>query len=487
MPTSVIRRYTPPTCTLEIAATGSALSRWTDRTILKNLRFQLSLDDPALASDKQVAIKGDRPQLEALSDAVSTYIQTFLMASPEQVRLPRELSASAAALSPGSVPATAVEPGATTAAGVYLQPKSLLAHDLHLGTLANEESGAVVHLSTLQLFDLANALDEYNAEAVSLPALGRPTWLKSLPTWGKTAAIAVLALGATTAIAKFVLDVSTPTTTYQTAQTATTTSRQAETGLDQQANASPETLPPAPGTSGASPSPFTLVPVPPPPPEGATQPSAPKLPSVTIPQVAPTSAPPPQPPAGSQSAPSTERLIPVPPESVNAAGSSSSQASSGPSSSVRAGSAAPRLNVIGGGSSPLSAEAARTAAQLDQPNYTADSANGGDSGSSPRVATNSTIFDTIPQVAEVRKYFQQHWQPPDGLKETLEYRLLLNTDGSLQRIVPLGQAAATYIDRTSMPLMGEPFVSAVAGGRNPQIRLVLQPDGKVQTFLEYAN
>jgi hypothetical protein len=100
---------------------------------------------------------------------------------------------------------------------------------------------------------------------------------------------------------------------------------------------------------------------------------------------------------------------------------------------------------------------------------------------------NSTAFDTIPQVAEIRQYFQQSWQPPDGLAETLEYRLLLNADGSLQRIVPLGQASENYIDRTNMPLMGEPFVSATSDGSTPQIRLVLKPTGQVQTFLEYAN
>ena len=87
----------------------------------------------------------------------------------------------------------------------------------------------------------------------------------------------------------------------------------------------------------------------------------------------------------------------------------------------------------------------------------------------------------------MRSYFQQRWQPPDGLTQTLEYRLLLNADGSLQRIVPLGQFSENYLDRTNMPLMGEPFVSAARNGETPQIRLVLKPDGKVQSFLEYAN
>ena len=43
------------------------------------------------------------------------------------------------------------------AAGIFLRPKGLLAHDLMLGSLQTEASGSTVQLSTLQLFDLANA------------------------------------------------------------------------------------------------------------------------------------------------------------------------------------------------------------------------------------------------------------------------------------------------------------------------------------------
>jgi hypothetical protein len=95
-----------------------------------------------------------------------------------------------------------------------------------------------------------------------------------------------------------------------------------------------------------------------------------------------------------------------------------------------------------------------------------------------------TAFDTIPQVAEARQYFQQRWTPPQGLTQTLEYTLVVGANGSIQRTVPLGQAAGDYVDRTGMPLTGEPFVSAIKSGRNPKIRLVLSPDGTVKTFLE---
>jgi hypothetical protein len=99
-------------------------------------------------------------------------------------------------------------------------------------------------------------------------------------------------------------------------------------------------------------------------------------------------------------------------------------------------------------------------------------------------AAGSRLSDTIPQVAEVRNYLQERWQPPSGLTQTLEYTLWLNRDGSILRIEPRGQAAGEYIDRTGIPKPGESFVSPLAEDREPKIRVVLTPDRKVQTFLE---
>ncbi|NES98456.1 MAG: hypothetical protein F6K32_25415, partial [Desertifilum sp. SIO1I2] len=102
-------------------------------------------------------------------------------------------------------------------------------------------------------------------------------------------------------------------------------------------------------------------------------------------------------------------------------------------------------------------------------------------------AQTATAFDRIPQVAEVRSYFQQRWNPPESLPSTIEYSLLLAPDGSIEQVIPLGETAATFLDRTEMPLRGEEFVSPIAGGRQPKIRLVLTPEGEVQAFLEAMN
>ncbi|MGL5061560.1 MAG: DUF4335 domain-containing protein, partial [Microcoleus sp.] len=111
------------------------------------------------------------------------------------------------------------------------------------------------------------------------------------------------------------------------------------------------------------------------------------------------------------------------------------------------------------------------------------------SGADRLAATNKpnrSLFETIPQVDEVKAYFEERWKPPEGMAETLEYSLQIDETGSIKNITPMGKAAGDYIDRTNMPLVGEPFVSAAADGTTPRIRLVLRPNGRVQTFLEGA-
>lgn len=49
---TILRRYTPPTCRLELIAKSSPLSRWAGQPVLKNLRFRLSFDDPRLPDEQ---------------------------------------------------------------------------------------------------------------------------------------------------------------------------------------------------------------------------------------------------------------------------------------------------------------------------------------------------------------------------------------------------------------------------------------------------
>ena len=93
---------------------------------------------------------------------------------------------------------------------------------------------------------------------------------------------------------------------------------------------------------------------------------------------------------------------------------------------------------------------------------------------------NSPTATTQMQVVD---YFKDKWQPPAGLKQSLEYRLLLDANGSIAKVSPLGQASALYLSQTNIPLKGEPFITP-AESPPAMIRLLLNPDGKVKAFIE---
>lgn len=103
--------------------------------------------------------------------------------------------------------------------------------------------------------------------------------------------------------------------------------------------------------------------------------------------------------------------------------------------------------------------------------------------SDPNNIATGTLLDTIPQVGEARDKLQQQWKPPQGLTQSLQYTFVVGQNGSIQRVIALGDAAKKYMDSTGMPRLGEPFVSPLQGKRNANIRVDLNADGKVNTYL----
>ncbi|MEO9128154.1 MAG: DUF4335 domain-containing protein, partial [Microcoleus sp.] len=214
----VLKRYTPPTCTLEITAKSSPLSRWAGQPVFKSLSFELRLDDPRLPDTQHVTLRGDRLQLETLHEAVSNYVQNFLGEAHEwESNLNSETDLTAAGADSSDTARNAVifdRPSntselATTAPNTSylpirprLEPRGLLAHNLFFGSLSAAESAPMVNLSTLQLFDLATALDDCTAEVMALPNLNRERGrAKALP-WLNIAAMLVAGAGLTTGIVK---------------------------------------------------------------------------------------------------------------------------------------------------------------------------------------------------------------------------------------------------------------------------------------------
>lgn len=458
---SVLRRYTPPTCTLEISAKDSPLSRWVGQSVLKHLRFKLSFDDPRVSEEHWITVRGDRAQLEALSEVVTTYVQQFLNQSSAVLKETRaetslpQISSVASASgehSSSSVLAPASDlrnssDSEVSSKGILIQPKSILSHELLLGTLATEDSGESIRLSAVQLADLAAALDEYAADVTALPNLNRSSWLKNPPQWTSIAATFLIAVGLTTSALRL-LDRSTPTSAD-----APTTSQGASSSDQRLA------LQPLPN----SPTPLPIVPATPPPlstipnlpslSADSSSPSGGALPKVSVPPSQPT---PPkikivEPPEGSV-------LVNPVPSQID--------------SNTRAQEPVPPASI------------ARTQARRAPADSSAKVESNQEASTAP--SKESTAFDTIPQVAEIRQYFKQRWKPPTGLTGKLEYQLVLNPDGSLNQKIPLNQAAGDFVDRpeVGMPLDGDPFVSAVKGKRTVIIRVVLDQDGTVQTFNE---
>ena len=156
--------------------------------MLKHVRFKISFDDPRVSNDQWVTVQGDQNQLELLSQVVTAYVQQFLNQSvtllnaahrSEDEATPAIASAVVMSRPTLSDADLGLE---TNPARISIQPIGILSHELFLGTLATEESGASIRLSAVQLADLASALDDYAAEVTALPNLNRPAWAKS-PPW----------------------------------------------------------------------------------------------------------------------------------------------------------------------------------------------------------------------------------------------------------------------------------------------------------------
>lgn len=542
---SVLRRYTPPTCTLQIVAHSSPVSRWAKRSVVEQLQFELRFDDPRLPEEQRVNIQGDRDQLEALHEAVTTYVQDLLNQSPDRFNAipspqvnpssdaavssspqlldwsasdsqalsqkpqPLEPSDASAHLDPDAVPKEAI---ATPAREIFLQPGRGLSHDLFLGSLANETE-TVIHLSVLQLFDLATALDDYAADVVALPSPSSPKMVSNPPAWASIAALVLLAAGLMTVVVQLFNQSGSQ-------QIANKSATQGSSSNDQQQIAlQPSPIPGVPTPPLSSPETLPSLP-----PVGELVPSpSPSLPSGTVPGTAPVIPGAPRANAP-QMVPVTPipQAIPAPPILINpdprqdwsfsVPGEATTPRTSGarsPSSPVAPPSAAipsPSPQITPANANPeleaALSEATRRGAVATGELSKTPTAGSRDSATlqerlrgtrtqtqSPSTLTTPdkpqvTAFNTIPQVAEVREYFNQQWEPPSGLTQILEYSIVLGVDGTIQRIEPLGQAARNYVDRTGMPLIGERFVSSNKNGQTPRIRVVLAPDGKVQTFLE---
>lgn len=430
------RLYTPPTCTLEVTAKASPLSRWTRTPTLRSLQFSLSFDSLAQRARETVEIYGDQTQLLALSETVTLYIQTVLASRPADLPLANVSDAAVDSL----------ERASTDTAVLALRPRTLLTHELLLGSLATEQSGPSLLLKVSQLYDLATALEDCSADLQQIPSLmaaERPAVMPLL----RSAAAVLLAVGLGTATWRL----------FQTGPIAVSPST--STSDTAMAPAAP------PPTQQTLPAP------------AATPSSVLRLPTVEL----PTRSANPSNLSGSVQ----EKLSRAEPSAANKPSrrSPTAQAPSLPSIASLPSAEVSPPNLESGQQADRAAPSANAQRQAFARGADAEAA-----ASAPQklAQQQSTLFDTIPQVAEVRDYVASRWQPTSLPPKTLEYRVTLNADGSLNRVEPLGAAAQQYLAQVPLPTAAAGFVSPTASGARPSIRLLLRQDGTVQTFLDTA-
>ena len=462
---SVLHRYTPPTCTLQVVAYSSPVSRWVGSKVVKEVQFDLRFDDPKSPSEKQISITGDRQQLESLHTVVTDYIQELLTLSPESFAALGQETLSPPVDVESDVwllPAEDIPPKPAISDRLIAQSNSFalkptkVAHNLFLGALATPETGEFVQLSLLQLFDLATALDEYKSDLIALPTVGR-NQTSPLLAWANIAAVLLLGVGVT-AVGLQVFNRPNP-------QTANNINNRPKTTTNPQVALvpSPPSLSP---TTILVPSPNSSIPA-----TGAVStPSTAPIPQTVTPATKTNPVPnglPPQPivinPTAGQTT-TTTTTVTVP---------GASNRTTPPIAIL------PSPN-LSSSATPSATTTKTTTVEVPQNN------NSREAPTPPKPITTATrtAFVANPQVAEASDYFNGRWEPPANLRSSLEYSIVLDVDGSIQVIEPYGLPARTYLDRTGMPLIGERFVSANQNGQSPRIRLRFNPNGKVQAFLE---
>ncbi|HIK10293.1 MAG TPA: DUF4335 domain-containing protein [Oscillatoriaceae cyanobacterium M33_DOE_052] len=594
---SVQRRWTPPTCTLEISAKRNFF-QW--GLPLHNLSFNLSFDAPQLSPEEHVMLTGNGAELEALHNAVSTYVEKILQPHPHQtVALPPNPDAEGdgetgsrgdgetGRQGDGETGSVSPVPWSPSRSGgwveeenptlsrseemgeeIFLRRVGVTRHELSLGPLATPESGPLVHLGTLQLFDLATALDAWGAEMMgqSFPigALERRQPIKTANMVGIASACGVLLLVLGTAA--FALrggsgeqeqSPSSPVSQSPSLPVSGSPRPPVSPSPRLPVSGSPRlpvspspTLPitpsPLPPTGNVLPPPPPPIPLPPPaqlPLEPETRnnldtppATVPSTSAVTIP-VNPPAAPPPAanpplviiPDETPATAPSGGRVsagrgnedssldrapvdvlaearrdqdLSINREMVNSApppsGNNLDQPAAAPPSPPNGetggrgdGGNEPNIDSVAGIDAPPIPNI-----PLETPNESLPAAAEGDGvtgdGETGREGDGEMVppesgLEQIPQLEEAKAFFEKTWQPPEGFLPTLEYSLKLNPDGTIAQITPVGEASQTHVDISGIPLMGEPFVSPVADDRSPTLRILLQPNGTVQTFLQSVN
>ncbi len=428
--------YAAGTCTLRLVGELSPLSQVTGRPVLGRSRFTLQVHGDAILGETRAAANqavifetsGREPQFSALADLVQTYVQQQL---------------SADALATGA----AIARGENT-----LQPAGLTRHRLTLPAPPAPPRG--VELSTLQLSDLADALEQAEGNLKIIPDAALPKARRvrpQLPLWlGSVAAVGLAALLGnqflTTAPSPVVFSPDgSPTSESQTLNGAT-----AESPADSHQQSLEESAPTADANTET----------------GAVTGEAVPAPITTAPTT--TSAP-----SGEVAEPGTAKTSPQVPTSP-APAARRPQTATAPAPAYP-----PQAEAQGEqGESPDADMTAEQFSNAARPDTLRAPAAPEAFDASPSSAATSAPDSALGWITALTLTLQQQWRPPANLAAPLRYNLTLEPDGTVTTLMPLNDFSATYQNNSSLPQPGR-TISGVVRDESTTVEVQFLPSGEV--------
>ncbi|WP_342596647.1 DUF4335 domain-containing protein [Cyanobacterium aponinum UTEX 3222] len=486
---SSFRRYTPPTCTLEIYNPQPFWGKWRYQSFPQYFSFQLHFDDPRIPKDNRSSIIGDRTLLEKLRQLVDEYINLYL----DDRQIVRDNQ-------------TCDIPQDEHTEFICLSRESDYSHKLYYHGIEPQRETVEVILTNTQLFDLINALEAYYYDVTkSNQELGEAISSNLGLSIFITALVCIIGgwfwwrYEQNLALQQNPID----------NQSQSSEAEEFDDDIE-------KVIPPSPLDPQSLPS--IVTPEVPeelrnreslPPPESTITRPPDNNPTAEIPQNFPEN--------NSQATLTMETPPPpsvndLPPSTVNnnSQGMNSQlslsqtislQPSSSNSNTIP--SSPPKLNklpVLSSSNSSVPNLNSFTSEDVSPSQFALNNINKTNDITPPIVIKNPTLpeninnLDTSKLVAkklpptsaevEVKQYFISQWQPPENLQQSIEYRLQINSEGQLTKVTPIGQVAIIYLDRTNMPLLGKKIASSLEEDSQATIRLILSPNGNVQTFKE---
>ncbi len=90
------------------------------------------------------------------------------------------------------------------------------------------------------------------------------------------------------------------------------------------------------------------------------------------------------------------------------------------------------------------------------------------------------------QATEAQSYFKKRWKAYPDFSDTLQYVIRFDKSGKAVRVTPQGDVSKNYFDKNKASFIrsGEKVVSPSRNGKDQDVRVLLKPNGEVETIVE---